>query len=142
VKANIMIEDKISATLLKPTGKFNVDLSKKERLKKVWFFQYEDEKPFAAGEAEAWSILRNKNKSFIRPGVKLIGVSDGILYQKGVMEASKLTGKAAKDRLLLAFEEELEAARGHIEMPKNQDVVVIGAPNEEAKQKIINDLVA
>ncbi len=61
------------------------------------------------------------------PPPKLIGVSDGTLFQKAVIEAHALHNQGRTDeamaRLRQGEKEELEAARGHIEKPRNFDAI-------------------
>jgi hypothetical protein len=95
--------------------------------KKTFFFERHDGTTFPVHEQEAWRIINSRNQAYFKyPNPKLIGVSDGTKYWKGVMEAHELVAtdpEAAKQRLRDAHREELEAARGNIEMPRNFDII-------------------
>ena len=83
---------------------------------KTYFFERKNGSTFACTEKEAWNCIRNK-------WFKLIGVSDGKVFAEATKEAVALhkEGKIAeaKTRLLKGQDDELEAARGHIEKPRN-----------------------
>lgn len=89
---------------------------------KVWFFEREDGQGevIAVEEAGAWAILRPSPNSR-QPRYRLIGVSFGEPYATVVeKEIPKLKDPEEKKAALRkAFSETVEAARGHIEYPRN-----------------------
>lgn len=102
--------------------------NKVESSQKTFFFERQDGSTFPAGEQEAWSILNNRNQVIGQrhSKLKLIGVSDGRLFQQAVLEShdlAKTNPEAALKRLKLGEEQELEQARGKIERPRNFDTV-------------------
>lgn len=88
------------------------------QIKKTYFYEMPTGKIEAVEAKEAWE-LRKK-------GMKQIGVSDGQSYAKAIKESQqifKLQGlEMAQERLRKGFEEELELAKGHYEVPPNNDV--------------------
>lgn len=100
-----------------------------EEAKDTYFFERHDGSIIHVQEREAWDILKGGNRvvgPYINPP-KMIGVSDGRLFQKAVQEAHALhrEGKTeeAKERLRQGEREELEAARGKFKRPRNYDMV-------------------
>lgn len=105
------------------------DINKIESAQKTFFFQRHDGSVIYVQEEEAWSLLRGGNKVIgpVIPPPKLIGVSDGALFQKAMYEAQGLWKEGrideAKARLKQGEKEELEAARGKIVLPRNFDII-------------------
>lgn len=94
---------------------------------KTFFFERYDGSIISVGESEAWRIATGRNQAYLKyPAPKLIGVSDGTVFRDAVIEAQAL-GKtdieAAKARLRKGYDDELTAARGHIEQPRNFDMI-------------------
>lgn len=94
---------------------------------KTFFFERHDGSIISVNEPEAWRIINGRIQAYLRyPIPKLIGVSDGSTFQKALFEAREL-GKTdvelAKERVRKGYQEELEAARGHIEQPRNFDII-------------------
>lgn len=88
------------------------------QIKKTYFYEMPTGKIEAVEAKEAWE-LRKK-------GFKQIGVSNGQTYAKAIRESQKLFKErgleSAQERLRKGFEEELECARGHFEIPPSNDV--------------------
>lgn len=89
---------------------------------KTFFYERPNGTIIHVGEAEAWEIECNRSKNFF----KQLGVSDGTTFQKAVIEAQELLATKglgfAQERIRKGEQEELEAARGHFERPKNANV--------------------
>lgn len=96
---------------------------------KTWFFEKSNGSIVSVQEAEAWRIWSGKNQivgqQVARP--KLIGVSDGKLYFKALVEArevAKAEGlEKAQERIRQGYQEEIESARGNIVAPRNFDTI-------------------
>lgn len=103
--------------------------SKSERPQKTFFFERPDGSTFSVNEAEAWNVYTGKNQivgfQTVRP--KLIGVSDGSKVAQAIIEAKEIFKtegfEKAQQRVKQGHEEEIESARGHIEKPRNFDMV-------------------
>ena len=114
------------STITIPSGPLKPN--KVENAEKTFFFERHDGSVVAVKEQEAWHIMTKGNQKVgvVMPLPKLIGVSDGSKFRQAVMDAHKLhaEGKTdeARERLRQGEAEELEAARGHIEHPRNFDV--------------------
>lgn len=107
------------------------------RPQKTWFFQKEDKSIVALQEAEAWRLYSGKNQmiGLRRPRTEIIGVGSGEIYHKAVVEAvqiAKQVGaesgkeagvKAGQEHIRKGYAAEIEAAMGHIERPRNFDMV-------------------
>lgn len=97
--------------------------------RKVYFFQREDGTTFFTDAKDAWAILKGRKQrvGFFPERLKLIGVSDGSMFQKAAAEAQaifKSEGlEAAQVRIRRGHEEELAEARKKVEMPPNPDNV-------------------
>lgn len=95
----------------------------------TFFFERADGSIFVVEEEEAWKILSGHNQlvgqQVSKP--KLIGVSDGLKYAEAMSEAKELFKtqglEASQARIRQGFDEELAVARGHIQLPRNFDVV-------------------
>ena len=92
--------------------------------KKTWWFQ-RGEEHIPVSEIEAWHILRGKNA--YHRNLKLVGVSDGVMFSKAVKEshdAFRSTGDIVKSQEILraAYESEYQSGLGRIESPRNQEV--------------------
>lgn len=98
-----------------------------EPAKKIFFFERDNGQVINTEERDAWTILNGRNQVVGRRTniPKLIGVSDGVAYQTAVKESHeifKTSGlEAAQAHLRKALTDELEKARGKIEMPRNFD---------------------
>lgn len=104
---------------------------------KTFFFERHDGSIITTNEAEAWRIINGRIQTYIRkPAPKLVGVSNGEKYYRAVIESHELarvdpvTGvlslenkEKALQRLRDGWKEEFEAAKGHIEHPRNFDTV-------------------
>ena len=96
------------------------------QVQKTFFFEKEDGSVIAVDEPGAWNIISGKQQTInSRISFKLIGVSDGKSFQKALIEAKDIFYKEglqkSQERIRQGFQEELEAARGHIEKPRNFD---------------------
>jgi len=110
-------------------SKGDIVIHKLEAPQKTYFFERYDGSVIATQEKEAHGLVKGRGK-VIGPQnskPKLIGVSDGTMFYQAVKDAHALhrEGKVeeALKRLKEGEDEELEAARGHIEMPRNFDVI-------------------
>jgi len=110
-----------------PTGE--IKTNRVELAEKTFFFERHDGSTVYMKEEEAWNFLNGRSKA-VGPVVappKLIGVSDGRVFQTAVLEAHALHKEGrveeAMARLRLGETQELEAARGHIERPRNFDTI-------------------
>jgi hypothetical protein len=93
-----------------------------EQPKKTFFFEKKDGTVFAVGEREAVNLVKKR---------KLIGVSDGkkfveVLRSAKLMHGDVVEESVYKDLLQRAFNAELEAARGKIELPVENNLSWIG----------------
>lgn len=96
---------------------------------KTFFFERSDGSIVAMHEVEAWNLLKYRQQvvgRYVQPP-KLIGVSNGHKFWEAVTEAHKLNAvgkiEEALERIRQGEKEELEVARGHIEMPRNFDAI-------------------
>ena len=103
-------------------------VNRAEADKEVYFFERHNGSIIEVGESEAWTILRGGQKVIgpYIPPPKLIGVGDGKIFQQAVVEAQEMykNGKDKEEvsaRVRKGREDELEAARGKIKMPRNFD---------------------
>lgn len=98
-----------------------------EAPRKTFWFERHNGTVFCVHEEEAWRIISNRNQAYLRhQAPKLIGVSDGTLFWKAVMDAHDLVKtdpEKAKERIRQGQQEELESGRGKIIMPRNFDVI-------------------
>lgn len=109
--------------------KGDIVVHKLEAPQKTFFFERYDGSVIAVQEKEAHTLLKGRVRTvgpqFPKP--KLIGVSDGTLFHKAVQEAHALHREGrveeALARLKSGEKEELEAARGHIERPRDFDAI-------------------
>ena len=108
----------------------NIQANKVEPAQKTFFFERWDGSIISVSEREAWGIMKNRQSvvGLYVPPPKLIGVSDGKIYQKAVLEAHALhkTGRIHEDVaavLRKGWNDELEAARGHLERPRDFDTI-------------------
>lgn len=92
---------------------------------KTFFFQRENGSVFSVNEQEAWAIYTGKQQTV---GVrtyppKLIGTSDGKLFNKAVEEAKEIFKKEgfdkAQEHIRQGQELELEEAKKHPEKPRD-----------------------
>jgi hypothetical protein len=101
--------------------------AKVEPPEKTFFFERHDGSIISVKEPEAWRIVTGRNQAYLRyPIPKIIGVSDGTTFRNAVLEAQELAKtdlEAAKARIRKGYDDELAAARGHVESPRNFDVV-------------------
>lgn len=85
---------------------------------KTFFYEKPDGTIIATEAIEAWAI--HKAKKF-----KQVGVSSGEKYTLAMEEAGRIFKtdglKASQERIRKGFEEELEVARGHYEVPPDCD---------------------
>jgi len=96
--------------------------------KKIFFFEREDGSIFHVGEREAWAVYKGHNQTvgISRPRLKLVGVSNGMKFHEAVIEAHELNRtnpQAALERIKKGENDEWEAAKGHIEIPRDFDTV-------------------
>lgn len=99
-----------------------------ENPQKTFWFERHDGSIFNTNEREAWTIYNGRVQTYIRaPRPKLIGVSDGRVFQQAVIESHQLfkDGKEeeAKERMRRGRDEELESGRGNVQKPQNYDSV-------------------
>lgn len=86
--------------------------------RKTFFFERRDGSIFATEELEASTLVKNDK-------FKLIGVSDGRAFAQKIITLQNdfilgnLTEEDRRTRILAAEREEIELARGHIEMPRD-----------------------
>lgn len=110
-----------------PTGA--IQKHKVEPARKTFFFERHDGSTFCVGEREAWTIMKGGNKvvGIPLPPPKFLGMSDGTRFRQAVIEAHTLHGEGkieeAKLRLRQGEQEELAAARGNIQYPRNFDTI-------------------
>ena len=92
--------------------------NKIEPPQKTYFYERRDGSIISAHAKEAWNL----HKQF-----KQVGVSDGTAFYKAVQEAHNLFNtrgiEEAQERLRQGEKEEIEVARGHLEMPQNPDTI-------------------
>lgn len=92
---------------------------------KTFFFQRENGSIFSVNEAEAWRIWTGKQQvvGFRTIPPKLIGTSDGKIFNKAVQEAKAINLKegfeAAQLHIRNAYDAELEEAKKHPERPRD-----------------------
>jgi hypothetical protein len=109
--------------------KGEIIVHKLETPQKVYFFERFDGSVICVQEQEANTLLKGRIKVLGPQNAKpkLIGVSDGMKFYQAVQEAHALhrEGKTAEalQRLRDGETEELEAARGHIERPRDFDAI-------------------
>lgn len=88
------------------------------KINKTYFYEMPSGNIEAVESREAWELHKKRFKQ--------IGVSDGSLYRKAMEEARELFKteglEKSQERLRKGVEEEIEAARGHFEVPPNNDV--------------------
>lgn len=105
-----------------------MQIHKLEPPKKTFFYERSDGSIIEVGEREASKI----HKKF-----KQVGVSDGKAFHQAVQEAHDLFNsegeQAAKDRLAKGKEEELEIARGNLQIPGDFKVYGNGAAHLRGK---------
>lgn len=123
---------------LQSNKSFSTDI--KERPEQTFFFEKGDGKVFCCNEKQAWDVYMARGQIIgyrDAPKPKLIGVSDGTIYFKALREAKEIFEKegleASQARIKQAFNEELEAARGHIVRPRNFDEIDIGGNPSRAR---------
>lgn len=101
--------------------------NKLEPPKKTFFFERWDGSIIATHEEEAWRIVSKRNQTYeVKPAPKLIGVSNGEIFYKAVTEAQAIVEtdpEKAKEIIKKGHQDELEAARGNIEAPRNFDTI-------------------
>lgn len=119
------------------------------RPQKTWFFEKENGSIIALQEAEAWRLYSGKNQilGLRTPRPKIIGVSDGTTYYQAIVEAVKIAKDigaeqgqeagilAGQEHMRKGFALEIEVARGHIEKPRNFDMV-----NQQGNPTTLNEL--
>lgn len=111
---------------------WNMKVHKLEKPQKTFFFERQDGSIISVGEQEAWNLHARKNQVIGQdiPKPKLIGVSDGMKVHQAIKEAHEIfrtDSEAAQERVRRGHDEELEAARGHIILPRNFDKMGDGA---------------
>lgn len=100
-----------------------------ERAQTTYFFEKPDGKIIAATDRQAWQLYARPNQIIKanRQRFKLVGTSDGTLYQKAVLESHEIFKtqglEAAQKRLREGFDQELAVARGKIIPPPNFDTI-------------------
>lgn len=110
-----------------PTGP--IKTNRIEEAKKTYFFERHDGSIIHVQESEAHQMLKNRQTIVGQyvPPPKLIGVGNGVIFQKAVLEAHALHQEGRTEealaRLRQGEKDELEAARGHIERPRNFDAI-------------------
>lgn len=103
--------------------------NKIENPQKTYFFERFDGSTICVQEVEANNLLKGRGKVIgpVQARPKLIGVSDGTKFHQAVTEAHALHAegkiKEALARLKQGEQEELEAARGHLERPRDFDFI-------------------
>ena len=121
------IETTESTELQGPTGKVKPNIV--EGAQKTFFFERHDGSTFSCQEREAWALLNNPPKVLgpRQNPPKLIGVSDGTRFALAVKESHALFKEGKQEealaRLRAGHQEEFEVGIGHIEMPKNFDII-------------------
>jgi hypothetical protein len=102
---------------------------KVEGAEKTFFFERHDGSILSVQEREAWGIMKGRTSivGFRHKQPKLLGVSDGQIFQRAVLESQSLIreGKVEEARALIrkGQEEELEKARGNMIMPRDFDTI-------------------
>lgn len=96
--------------------------NKVEPARKTWFFQKPNGEIFSCHQNEAWQLLQKT--SVYQRDLKMIGCSDGMIFQKAVHDAHKVfqeTKDLEKAQEILRAGElaEIEAARGNLERPQD-----------------------
>lgn len=105
----------------------SVKPNKVEPARKTWFFQRPDGSIFGCQAVEAFQVLSKKN-NYLRD-FKLIGCSDGTVFQKAIADAQKVfreTKDLAQAQAIIrqGEAEEIERARGHMELPPDPSKIV------------------
>jgi len=93
-------------------------LGKIEETHPTFFYERPDGSVIFVNEREAWTI----HKKF-----KQIGVSDGTIFQKHLIESKEIFSReglaSAQAHIRKGEKAELEAARGHFQLPRNFDCI-------------------
>ena len=107
--------------------------NKVDPAQKIYFFQREDGEIIHTQAQEAWKLYMGRTQVLGTPKLrtKLIGVGNGIAFRNAVIESQAIFRDKglsfAQDRLRQGLQEELAAAKGHIEAPPNFDKMGPGA---------------
>jgi hypothetical protein len=126
IELNMDDFSKLSAVEILPA---NVVDGKVEGAEKTYHLQRPDGSFIAVQEREAWDILNGRTSiiGFRHNIPKLVGVSNGQIFQKAAMEAQVLIrqGKLeeAKAMLKKGQEDERASGVGKVEMPRNFDTI-------------------
>lgn len=101
---------------------------------RTYFFEREDGSVIFAEEREAWGLYSRIPQVLGKRTypLKFLGSSDGKKYQQAIFDSQQIyreTNSLAKaqERLRQGEKEELEAARGNLVPPRNQDKMGSGA---------------
>jgi len=101
---------------------------------KTYFYEMPSGNIEPVEAVEAWGLYKKKAKQ--------IGCSDGTTYRTALKEAQQLMKtegiEKAQERLRKGLAEELEVARGNIEIPPNNDV--FGPAKNEFNQSRISKM--
>lgn len=95
----------------------------------TFFFERVNGQIFSVSEREAWTIYSGRIQTYVRQvPPKLIGASDGSLFQKAVIESHQMlkegkTKEEIQERIRQGEREEIEAARLNFVRPRNCDTV-------------------
>lgn len=105
--------------------------NKVEPAHKTWFFQRADGSIFGVKAVEAWNILQRRTSAHLQ-GLKMIGVSDGTVFQKAVSDAHSVYTatkdlEQAQSIIRQGEKDEIERARGHLENPPDPTSVTFKA---------------
>ncbi len=102
---------------------------KVEGAQETYFFERMDGSVISVLEEEAWNIMKGRTPivGFRHNTPKLIGVSDGQIFQRAVLESQGFLreGKVIEAQAILkkGQADELEAARGKFKRPRDFDTI-------------------
>lgn len=116
--------------IVNPIDPSRVVVNKVEYAEKTYFFERSDGKIMMAKGREAWNLykMRNQVLGTVKPNFKLVGTSDGQIYQRAVIASQEhfmntRNLKEAQDILRKGETDEYAQAKGKIERPPNYDRV-------------------
>jgi hypothetical protein len=91
---------------------------------KTWFLQKENGDISAVDEEAAWHMLQPNNyRGTPKPVFKIAGVSNGHIYALAVESLTGVTDMAERKAILKkGYDDEVAAARGHFEYPRNPNI--------------------
>lgn len=96
---------------------------------KVYHFELHNGKIVTVGAREAWALHTHPPKVLgpITNRPKLVGTSDGIIYERALIEAKELYAQGKKEeaqaRLRKGVADEIAEGKLHPEIPPNHDTV-------------------